>query len=117
MLHKALITALATACLGFAGVSQATPAADSETASVKVSIADLNVRSEAGARAALRRFRAAAEDVCGYKQGHTSIARAADQSACVKAAVDGAVVSLGEPMVTALNASPRHKAPIVAASR
>src|SRR5438552_18658101 len=91
MSHKSVITALVAACLGFAGVSQAAPAADSETVSVTVSIADLNVRSEAGAGAALRRIRVAARTVRGYESGRTAIARAAKQSGCAQVAVDRAV--------------------------
>jgi len=76
-----------------------------DTVSIKVSVADLDLTAEAGARIALGRIRTAANMICGPEPSPVQIDRFTAYKACVKADVDAAVATLDRPLLTALNAS------------
>ena len=89
----------------------ATPAlADEAARSMKVSYADLDLSTEAGAATLLSRIRSAARQVCGY-DGSTFTDKAIWNS-CFKHAVGDAVGKVNNPQLTALY---RGKGPVVTA--
>ncbi len=76
---------------------------DSDQVSIKVSYADLNLDSRAGAEALLRCVDQAAESICGPRPaGHLD--ELMIYRACVRGVADRAVANLGHPLVSALNA-------------
>ena len=111
MFTKTTVTLAALAALGFAASAHAAPAmnssSDSNTPSAKVSVADLNVGGEAGAKAVLWRINNAARNVC---------ANELNPLACRKDTILRAVTSLGNPTVTALNAGQGRPATMLTAS-
>ena len=98
----------ALAALGLAAATHAAPSGDwtSDPASmtVKVSFADLDLSSPAGARSVLNRIHAAASTVCGSEPDIRLLERSAVYHSCMKATIGRAVASLDSPVVTALNA-------------
>ncbi len=78
-------------------------APDSDQVSIKVSYADLNLDSRAGAEALLRRVGQAAESVCGSRPSD-HLDDLMIYRACVRGVADRAVANLGHPLVSALNA-------------
>jgi UrcA family protein len=113
----AAVSALAT--LAIAAAAQAapemSPSSSDDTVSVKVFLADLDLSSPAGARVVLQRIRNAARAICGDEPAPAALDRAGPYRACVATTIDGAVASLGAPMVTALNGHARP-AEVVAAN-
>ena len=75
--------------------------ATAETREQRVSYADLDVSSDAGADALLRRVRRAAEHVCGYRSAQRFLRERAEARACVIDSTNRAVVAVGHPVVTA----------------
>ncbi|WP_372787078.1 UrcA family protein [Phenylobacterium sp.] len=75
-----------------------------DTLSRTVSVADLNLDSEAGATVALRRIHAAAVYVCGGRSGPVRLDREAYYQACLRIAVDRATPQLHSATAAALNA-------------
>ena len=73
----------------------------SAPASVRVSYADLDITSTAGATALHRRIKTAAKEVCGY-EGYSLVEINLWQR-CVRDAVDGAVASVNSPLLTAIH--------------
>lgn len=107
MFAKTTLTAFAAvATLAFAAASHASPAidgfSDPATMSVTVSVADLNLSNQAGAKVVLRRIHNAAQTICGGEPDIRSERFTLYQS-CVKATVARTVASLDSPLVTALN--------------
>jgi UrcA family protein len=101
MFAKFNMTALAAvAVLGFSVAAHAAPVQD--TVSVKVSVAGVDLSSEAGAKVALQRIHVAATTICGDQPEARQFADAARYKSCMKAATDSGVASLGSSMVTAL---------------
>jgi len=106
MLTKSIITTLtAVLALGFAAHSQTASAQPVDTVSIKVSVGDLNISSEAGAKVALERIRVAARSICGPAPS-AALPRTMDYAPCVRNITDRAVASLDSPLVTALNGAP-----------
>ena len=107
MLTKTLFAAAASLALGLAASAHAGPRAassDSETISVRVSLIDLNLDREAGAKVALRRIRNAAAIVCGGDLSPSLRNLSSPYQACQRDAIDRAVATLAVPTVSALNA-------------
>jgi UrcA family protein len=100
----ALVSALA--------VLGASPAlADETVRSVKVSYADLDLNTQAGAATLYGRIRAAAKQVCGpdeWAYGHSTFKR------CFNQALGNAVAKVNNPQLTALH---QGKSPAMTASR
>jgi UrcA family protein len=119
MFAKTTLSVLAA--LAFAASAHAAPAGsrsfEPDITSVRVSVADLNLGSRAGARTVLRRIHNAASEICGDEPETRQLGRAEKLRTCMKTTVDRAVVSLGNPTVTALNGGPARVETIVAASR
>ena len=90
----------AAAALAFAAMAS-TPAAAEERFANRVSYADLNLNSTAGADAMLNRIELAALQGCEARSGRMTLSDRAIQRACVRGSMDGAVTYLGNPLVTA----------------
>jgi UrcA family protein len=104
MQTKSLFIALsAVAAFGFAAQSQAAPAQNDDTVSVKVSYAGLDLSSQAGAQIMLRRITNAAHSICGPEAQSGPERLNPQYGVCVGAIVQKSVASLGAPMVTAMN--------------
>ena len=97
------LTALA-AVMSVGAAVNATPAfaTDSDTVSVKVRYGDLNLGTEAGAKAMLQRLRHAAKVICG-PDSYDPMTLAFVYAPCVRETTDRAVARFGNPLVTALN--------------
>ena len=106
MSTKLTITSMAAiAALGLASFAQAAlagPSSDPNQSSVRVSLAGLDLHSEAGAKIALHRIQSAATDVCGVETDARLIV--GWNRSCTTQAVERAVADLGNPIVTALYA-------------
>jgi UrcA family protein len=70
----------------------------------KVSYADLNLRTDAGARTLLDRVQGAAKKVCAPEPSPNDLTQQTDFKTCLHDAVAGAVAELGNPTVSALYA-------------
>jgi UrcA family protein len=119
MITKSTLTAIAAfaAVAISAGAFAAPAAAESDVVSVKVSLADVDMGSPAGAQVALRRIHAAAGQICGEESGDRLTGHA-QYRACLDQITDRAVARLGSPMVTALNGFANgHAKVVVSASR
>jgi len=96
------------AALGFLGSAQVL--ADEPARSIKVSYADLDLSTQAGATTLYNRIRGAARTVCGYEgPGFTD---KAIWRSCFKDAVGNAVAKVNNPRLTALH---QGKSPAVTA--
>jgi len=113
MLRSLLPTLLAAAALT-AGVATAAAAAEPERLSVPVKVGDLNIRSEAGAKAALGRIHRAAVTICGETDSK-QLARQAMIDACVRDAVNTTVAQANSPALAALNGTPMQATTLAAA--
>jgi len=87
----------------------------SEQASERISYSDLNLASEAGARAMLSRINRAAKSVCGLDTDDELDGRQ-EYFRCIHATVDRAVTTLQSPLVTALNGAGHDKGQVVLAA-
>jgi UrcA family protein len=94
----------ALAILGFAGGVHAAPNPSSDASSVRLSLADLDLGREEGAKAALQRIRDAARRVCDDEPFTRAVDLTHPYVDCLNATVDHAVGVLDSPRVTALNA-------------
>lgn len=100
-----LISLAAVSALALTTAAHAAPATGSspEAATMKVSLADLNLGSDTGAAAGLRRIENPSKVVCGGEPNLREYQRHVDYAACVAVTVDRAVTSLANPRVTALH--------------
>jgi UrcA family protein len=102
------ITSLAAAALALAALSQPASAGDrTMERSVTISYADLNLSSPDGARVLYKRIKQAARTACGPEPRGIVLEfypRAQWQhKSCIRKAVENAVASLDNPMVTAVH--------------
>jgi UrcA family protein len=73
--------------------------------SVKVSYADLNLSTLAGATTLYRRIERAARTVCGPESSLREIQRYRDWKNCYESAVSNAVARVNSPLLTAVHGS------------
>src|ERR1700728_3220473 len=120
----AIVSLAAVAALGLAATAHADPAhtapamsgwCDPAAMSVRVSIADLNLASPAGAKAVLARIHTAARTICGDEPDIRMSERFALYQSCLKTTVGRTVASLDAPLVTAMNGG--QSAIVVASDR
>jgi len=104
MISKLVSTGLAALTAALVGVNAQAASPDLDAASVRVSLADLNLTGQPGAMVALQRIHSAAVSVCGPAPNIVDLQRVAIYRACVPAAVERAVSSINSPVVTALYA-------------
>jgi UrcA family protein len=93
----------ASAILGVASPALARPKSMAGDSQMRVSVAGLNLRSEAGARMALARIRRSAGEFCSTDEGVVSVRRRAATGACYSLMTDLAVAKLRSPWVAALH--------------
>jgi UrcA family protein len=89
---------MASACAGL-GV-QVAAAASPDLPSMAVSYSDINLNTDAGAKALYQRIRSAAERVCGPRT--RAIGDLARFKSCVATATSDAVATLASPALTAV---------------
>ena len=108
----------AVAAIGCAAGIHAAPSSHpiyaSETVSVRVKLADLNLATPAGAAAGLRRIHIAAREACGPDEGFAFFELRRIYQRCVDDSVDHAVDRLGNPIVSALNGG--HRSAVMASN-
>jgi UrcA family protein len=96
--------AIATALFGASAATAAEPSYGRITRSIAVTHADLDLRTEQGARTMLRRLNAASSHACGSfpTQGAYLAVQAQTWRACRSASLAAAVTRLGSPKVSEL---------------
>jgi UrcA family protein len=94
--------------------ARAQPASNSESVSVRINFADLNLSSQQGARAMMGRIQGAARSICGDPSSMVDLGERARSETCIDQTVDDAVRSLGSPTVAALRDSRRGAETFVA---
>ena len=111
----ALAAAAWTLSAGVGLASAQTP----EAVAVKVSHADLNLRTEAGARAYLKRVNVTAKEMCGNEPVHSPLFPRAPAKFdhCVQIGVETGVYNSGEPLVIQLHAGSPLSGSMTLASR
>jgi UrcA family protein len=101
----------AVAAIGCAAGAHAAPysptAYASETVSVRVKLADLDLANPAGAAAGLQRIHNAAREICGPDESFGPLEMQRIYRGCISHTVDHAVEGLGNPMLSALNGRQR----------
>ena len=97
MQRKLIAAVSASACLAVGLVS--TPAVAQDVGTMRVAVGGLNLRSDAGAKAALTRIRVAADRFCD--DGSKELARRVEIARCRAAMMYRAVTTLDAPLVTA----------------
>jgi UrcA family protein len=101
-----MLAATAAMALGGSAVAQST---DSDAPiSVTVGYGDLNLASEAGAKAMVIRIQSAARRACGDAPDFRDLSRVAFYARCRSDTVARAVRTLDSPLVTALAGQPAH---------
>lgn len=80
----------------------------------RVSYADIDTATDAGADRLLRRLRHAARGVCAVHDGAAPLADRALDRACKRAAMDDALAQLGLPRVSQRYAAQRARDPALA---
>jgi UrcA family protein len=103
-MSRRLFVPLFAAAVAFGAPVLAAPAADGP--SVTVRVADLDLESPLGARAALRRIQRAAVVVCGGEPDSRALDRQAAFQACVRTATARTVAQSRSPTLAALNGTP-----------
>lgn len=106
MKHLGKIAALALCAGLLGGVSAQAGETSSTGRQISVSYADLDISHRAGAEALLQRIEVAASQVCGGQPDIRDLHQLAFYRACKKDAMDGAVASIGSPMVASLYGLP-----------
>lgn len=114
---KAIFPALAAVLLvGTTAVARENAHGDQDQVSTTVKYGDLDLSTQAGARAVLGRIHRAASEVCGPAP-FNPLDRRWEYEPCVNKAIDGAVARLNSPTVTAMNGGKASKAAVALASR
>jgi UrcA family protein len=107
----AAFAALAT--LGFAAGAHAGQSGP-DTVSIKVSVSDLNLSGETGARAALQRIDHAARAICGERPDIRNLGDQSRYGACVSSTTSDAVASMHNPYLAALSGKSAQAETLVA---
>jgi UrcA family protein len=100
-----LTSLAALAAVAYGSACPAGPLDQYVTHSVKVSFADLNLDSQAGAATLYRRIQNAARQVCSPDPGDRAIQRYRDWKSCYDTAVGNAVGKVNSPLLSALHSS------------
>jgi UrcA family protein len=118
-MNDLVVAVSALAILGFAGGVHAAPnlSTSPEPHWAKVSLTDVDLGSDEGAKVALQRIRAAARRVCSEDPGIRNLDLTYPYVACLNATVDHAVGVLNSARVTALNVAHGRRATVMAANR
>jgi UrcA family protein len=101
-MNRSIVYAFAFATFAAAAASAQAGGASSPKMQIVVSYGDLNVASEAGARALLGRIEAASRKICGSEPDIRDLKGHGLYASCVKSSMDRAVASLPQPAVAEL---------------
>lgn len=112
---RKIFTPLIAAALALAAAAAAA-AQPAERISTRVEVADLNLQTDAGAEAALRRIQNAARQICGDQTGVRDLQRQEMADRCVRDAVNTTVASSHSPVLAAVNGTPLSETTTVAAA-
>ena len=99
------------------GATSALAASPSDQVTIGVSVADLNMTSEAGARVALRRIQHAANEICGGDVADRTLGELMQSRDCERSAVKRAVASMNLPALTAVSEDRHVPAAMASADR
>jgi UrcA family protein len=100
-MQRKLFAAIATAAiLAFATAAPASAETSRDTYEARISIGDLNLQSEAGADAFLRRVHNEARGACGDRSGRMSLTERRAIRACMSDFQERAVAALDNDYVT-----------------
>jgi UrcA family protein len=102
--------------IAFAVASPASARTAADEYEVRISYADLNLQSESGADALLRRVRNEARDVCGDHAGRMSLRERRAIRVCISDFEERAVAALGNEYITTRFAHD-ETSPFIMASR
>ncbi|MGI8839301.1 MAG: UrcA family protein [Caulobacteraceae bacterium] len=117
MFTKSALTGFsAVLALGLAAAGQSASAQTADTVSIKVSYADLNLSTEAGAKVMLQRIRNAAKTICDPSPDSTDLLQDHLYRSCVNTITDHSVARFNNPIVTALNSGKSAPASMALAS-
>jgi UrcA family protein len=97
----ASVTGLIAAAVLAAGATSALAASPDGQVSVRLSLDDLNMNSEAGAQEALARIGRAARAICGDSDTRVSLGRQMQLRSCVTSTVERAVAGSNLPTLIA----------------
>lgn len=100
---KRITLALAALALSGAVALPAAAGAIEQTEQKTVSVAGIDMNTEAGAKIVYKRIEKAAERVCGVSEGRMSLKQAQPAKACAASAVDAAVKALNVDAVTTIH--------------
>lgn len=92
---------LLIASLAIASIAGAAQAQESDTRSVKVSVAGIDTHTESGARIMLQRIKFAAGTICGPVPSN-GLDRYTHYDPCVRNVTQKTVADMGNPLLTAL---------------
>jgi UrcA family protein len=107
---------IGAAMLAAASAAPAFAANSHDQVTIRVSVADLNMTREAGAKEALARIRHAAREVCGDSRVSGPVAEQMELRLCVADSVKRAVASANLPTLTAVSQS-QHLTEMASATR
>jgi UrcA family protein len=118
---KTLFATVTAAALVLSFSAQAAPtmsqSSDDNRVSVRVSVADLDLRKDAGTEIARRRLRHAANRACGEESHFLGLARYTLYRTCVMSTSSQAFAALDTRIAMARNGQPSDQAPILVSSR
>jgi UrcA family protein len=95
--------AVIAAAVGPGAATAAFAATPDDQITIRVSVSDLNLSSEAGAQAALARIHHAAQDICGDDGNRTSLTEQAKLHACIDSTVERAMAASNLPTLVAVS--------------
>jgi UrcA family protein len=109
-MRKSIVIAIAAAAVGASPLAQVRAEPAGVDKAEFVSLAGLDLASDAGARAALARIRSSARWLCGGTWSYQDYGWGgrATWTACVDGAVDRAVAEVNQPALTALRNGERR---------
>ena len=104
---KSSIALLVAVGITLPAVASAGDPSQEKASSVKVSYADLNIDSEAGARVLYSRLKRASEKACNVESltEHGSVDRARDAKACYEEVLSDAVANIDSAALAKIHAS------------
>ena len=116
-LTTAAAMAGALACAAATGVQAGSnPSSNADPHWTKVSLADVDLGSDQGARVAFQRIQTAAQRLCGEDPAARNVDLTSPYATCLQATIDHAVGVLDSPRVTALDAAHLGRSTVLAAN-
>lgn len=95
-------TFVAATVLGMIAMAPVAAADPFERNAIKVSYADLNLSSEAGAKSLLARIKTASKQVCGPRPSSRDVRQSFHYQACYQDSLSQAVAAIDSPVLSAM---------------